>query len=143
MARKIKQVNKEVMENLVKKSFLHIGVTVDENQANLFLRLFIGAVSDYFFRHPDNEINVGFIKLKKNPEKKELFVVELLPNETVGVINASTLFDYYTGDLGSAEELKQTMENFVNELLNYSQVQNNNITVLTSQLKGRRNEDGI
>ncbi len=143
MARNIKQVDKEVIENLIKKSFLHIGVTVEDNQINLFLRLFIGIVADYFFKHPDNEINVGFVKFKKNPEKKELFVVELLPNEKVGVVNASTLFEYYTGDLGSAEVLKQTMENFVNELLNYSQVQSNNITVLTSQLEGRRNKNGI
>ena len=143
MARKVKQTDKEVIENLVKKSFLHIGVTVDENQIKLFLRLFVGVISDYFFKFPDNEITIGFVKFKKNPEKKELFAVELLPNEETGVINASTLLDYYTGDLGSAEILKKTMENFVNELLAYSQTQSNNITVLTSQLRERRNEDGV
>lgn len=143
MVRKIKKVNKEVIEELIREALLHIGIKAKEDQCNLFLRLFIGIVANYFFESPDNEVEVGFVKFKKNPNKKELFTVELIPNNEVGVVNADTLLRYYTGDLGSEQILKETMENFVNELLSYSQAQSNNITVLTSQLRERRNEDGI
>ena len=143
MARKIKKVNKEVLEELVRKCLLHIGMEPSDQECNLFLRLFIGAISDYFFRFPDNEVEVGFVKFKKNPEKRELFAIELMPHEEVGVVNAKTLYEYYTGDLTSKEVLKEAMNNFVNELLAYSQVQSNKITTLTSRMQERRNENGI
>ena len=143
MAREIKQVDKEVIEDLIRKSFLHIGIEPSNQKCNLFLRLFIGAVAEYFFKSPDNEIEVGFVKFKKNPEKRELFSVELIPNEEAGVLNADTLLKYYTGELGSAQALKEVMNDFVNNLLIYSQNQNAKITTLTSKMQGRRNEDGI
>lgn len=143
MARKVKKVSKEIIEDLIQKSFRHIGIDVKEDQCNLFLRLFIGIIADYFFNSPDDEIEVGFVKFKKNPEKLELFSVELIPNEEIGIINADTLYRYYTGDLGSAEILKETMDRFINELLIYSQNQSNKITVLTNKMQGRRRENDI
>ena len=143
MARKIKKVNKEVLESLIKESFLHLGLTVEDNQTNLFLRLFVGAVAEYFFKFPDNQVDIGFVRFKKNPDKRELFAVELIPSEEAGVLNAKTLHDYYTGELGTSQTLKKTMENFVEGLLAYSQIQSNKIATLTSQLKGRRNKNGI
>lgn len=143
MPRNFKRVPKDVLENLIGKSFSHIKVKANEKKRNLFLRIFIGMVAHYFYNNPDNLIEVGFVQFKKNPEKKELFAVELIPNEEVGVVNAETLYKYYVGDLGSEDLLKEIMENFVNELLTYSQVQSEKITVLTREMQGRRSENDI
>ena len=58
----------------------------------------------------------------------------LLKNEEIGVINAETLWRYYTGELTSEKEIKSIIGNFVNELLRYSQEQEEEITEMTEKL---------
>ena len=140
MGRKFRKVDKEVLENIVKESLERIGIkTIETNKVALLARLITSGIALHFFNSPDDLIDVGFLRFKKNPEKEELFAVEILKNEKAGVINADTLYRYYTGNLTSEKALKETMEGFVNELLNYSQKQNNVITELTGNLKKRRN----
>ena len=140
MARKLKKVNGAVFEQLVKDSFERVGIeSVDKDRIALFARLVLGGIANYFFNSPDDLVEIGFFRFKKNPEKEELFAVEIIKNEEAGIINADTLYRYYTGDLTSEQAIKKTMNNFVNELLTYSQSQNSSITKLTSKLKKRRN----
>ena len=105
-----------------------------EGRSEWLFRLLISGIAQYFFEKPDNYVDVGFIRFKKNPEKEELFTVEILKDEKVGVVNADTLWRYYTGDLTSEKELKSIIGNFVTELLKYSQNQEEEITNLTGKL---------
>ena len=140
MARKFKKVNGIIFEQLVKDNLERVGIEgVERDRIALFLRLTLSGIANYFFNSPDDLVEVGFLRFKKNPEKDELFAVEIIRDENAGVHNAETLYRYYTGDLTSEKALQNTMNNFVNELLSYSQVQNNSISKLTGNLKKRRN----
>jgi hypothetical protein len=140
MVRKFKKADKEVLEDIVQDSLERIGIkTLEEAKRALLIRLIAAGIANYFFNSPDDLIDLGFLRFKKNPEKNELFAVEILKDEQAGVINADTLYRYYTGNLTSEKALKETMKGFVTELLNYSQAQSNNIAELTGKLKKRRN----
>lgn len=135
MKRKLKRADKEELESIVNDCLSKVKITgLQEGRSEWFFRLIISGISKYFFEQPDNIVDVGFLRFKKNPEKEELFAVELLKNEKIGVVNAETLWRYYTGDLTSEKELKSIIGNFVNELLKYSQSQEEEITDLTGKL---------
>ena len=140
MARRLKKVDGRAFEALINDSLKRVGAnTLDGGKVALFSRLLFSGVANYFFQSPDDLVEIGFLKFKKNPDKNELFAVEITKNEEAGVINADTLYRYYTGELASEKALQKTMDNFVNELLTYSQEQNNSISELTGKLKKRRN----
>ena len=140
MARKFKKVDESVIIKLTQDSLERVGIeAVSRDKAALALRLILSGIASYFFNSPDDLIDIGFIRLKKNPEKEQIFAADLIKDDNSGVINADTLYRYYTGDLASEEAMKNTMNNFVNELLTYSQSQNNSIIKLTGNLKKRRN----
>ena len=78
---------------------------------------------------------MGFIRFRKNPEKEELFAIEIIKQEKEGIVNADTLYRYYTGELTAKDTLEKTMENFVQGLIDYSQSQNDNISELERKLR--------
>lgn len=138
MVRKLTKVNNEVVTEIVNSSIKRTGIKdVSENQRALLIRLICSGIANYFYHNPDDLIDVGFIRFKKNPTKEEVFAVDLIPNSE-GINNADDLYKYYKGELGAEEKIKETMENFVNELLSYSQSQNNKITSMTSKLQERK-----
>lgn len=144
MARKLKKVNETVLEPLFKDSFERVGIEgVTCDTSALLIRLLAGGIASYFFQFPDSLIDMGFLRFKKNPDKNELFAVDIIKDENAGVVNADTLYRYYTGDLNSEKALQNTMNNFVNELLSYSQAQSDSISSLAGKLKKRRKENGL
>lgn len=143
MTRKLTKVNKEVIESIVEDSLKRAGIKkVKKEGAAILLRLIISGIANYFYDNPDDIVDVGFVRFKKNPQKEEVFAVDLLPNEQEGVINADTLNRYYKGELIAEEKLKGLMDNFVNELLSYSQLQSNKITNMTSTLQVKSRKGG-
>ena len=138
MVRKLTKVNNEIIKEIVNGSIKRTGIkNVSEEQAALLIRLICSGFANHFYHNPDDLIDVGFIRFKKNPTKEEVFAVDLIPNSE-GINNADDLYKYYKGELGAGEKIKETMENFVNELLSYSQSQNNKITSMTSKLQERK-----
>ena len=135
MKRKLKRVKKEEIESIVTECLKRVKLgELKEGRSEWLLRLIMSSIAKYFFEQPDNIVDVGFLRFKKNPEKEELFAVELIRDEKAGVINADTLYRYYTGDLASEKEIKKVIGGFVNELLKYSQEQEEEITDLTGKL---------
>ena len=135
MKRKLKRANKEEIEAIIKDCLKRIKIEdLKEGRAEWLLRLIISGVAKYFFEQPDNIVDVGFLRFKKNPSKEELFAVEIIKDEKAGVVNAETLWRYYTGELVSEKEIKSIIGNFVNELLKYSQEQEEEITQITEKL---------
>lgn len=136
MKRKLSKAESKIIEDITEQSLKQVGIKkFSKNQVALLIRLFCSGIADYFYDNPDNIIEIGFLKFKKNPEKEEVFAVDLITNEQEGVTNANTLYRYYKGDLWAESRLKETMNNFVNELLSYSQSQSNKITSMTSKLQ--------
>ena len=143
MTRKLKKVDKEVIESIVEDSLKRAGIKgVKKEESDILLRLIISGIADYFYNNPDDIIDVGFIRFKKNPQKEELLAVDLIVNKQEGIVNADTLNKYYKGDLIAEEKLKGLMNNFVNELLTYSQSQSNKITSMTSKLQVKSRKGG-
>ena len=135
MARKLNKIEDKVIEDIVDDSLKRVGVKkVSKKQISLLLRLICSGIANYFYNKPDDFAEIGFIRFKKNPIKEEIFAVELISDEEEGVINADTLYRYYKGDLKAEQQIKETMDNFVNELLAYSQNQSNRIISMTSKL---------
>ena len=135
MARKLSKIEDRVIEEIVEDSLKRVGIKkVSKKQVSLLLRLIFSGIANYFYNKPDDFAEIGFLKLKKNPIKEEIFAIELISDEEEGVINADTLYRYYKGDLKAEQQIKDTMDNFVSELLAYSQNQSNRITSMTSKL---------
>ena len=109
-----------------------------DNNVSLFIRLLFSGLSSYFFRNPDDIIDLGYMRLKKNAEVDELFAVEILRDKEESVVNADTLYKFYKGELISEKEIKKVVEGFANELLSYSEMQNEKISNLTYKLNKRR-----
>lgn len=136
MSRKIKERKALDIENIVEDCFRRIGVTeAKPEQIALFTRLLISGVASYFFYNPDNAVNIGYIRLVKSPNKDELFQAHIVRNGKVGIVNADTLWKYYKGDIIHKEKIEEVVNNFVNELLDYSQQQEKDISKLTRKLK--------
>lgn len=135
MVRKQKRAPKEDIESVMKDSVKRVGIQdLEDSPTNLLLRLVVSGIAKYFFEKPDNVVDVGYLRFKKSPVKEELFTVEIIKNEKEGVINADTLWRYYTGELTSEKQLKEVLNNFMEELVEYSQNQEIEITKLTGKL---------
>lgn len=135
MAREIKERESIDIEEIVAECFKRIGVQEAKvEQIALFTRLLFSGISRYFFYNPDNAVNVGYLKFSKSPDKDELFRVHIMRNGKVGIVNADTLWKYYKGDIIHREKIEEVVNSFVNELLDYSQQQEKNITKLTRKL---------
>ena len=136
MARKLKNKAAEDLEDIVANSLERVGFGRDLDPAKVALltRLIFSGVANYFFRTPDNVIQMGFLKFVKNPDKDQLFAVNIVRNEQEGIYNADTLWRYYKGELKVAEDLKKIVDEFIADLIAYSQEQEEDITELTNKL---------
>lgn len=133
--RKIIERDCKELEKITSSSLAKVGLKrVSKAKAALLMRLVFSGVSRYFFLNPDTAINLGFLKFKKSPKKEEMFTVTINPSVPDGVVNADTMWRYYTGELAKKEELKEVLNKFVEELLSYSQMQEVQIAQLTSNL---------
>ena len=141
MGREFKEREEEIIEKIINKSLEIIGSKFKEGQAKLFLRLIISGIANHYFHNPDDIINVGFLRFEKSPDKNELFKVTIIKNQEAGVVNAETLWEYYSGELKQKQQLKEVLNDFLKELISYSQAQEIDITNLTNSIerKKRRN----
>ena len=140
MARKFTREPPETLESILEESLKVIGVEMKEDKAKLLLRLIISGIANHYFYKPDDLIEVGFLQFCKSPDKDELFRVNILRDKESGVINADTLWKYYTGQLQQEKDFKGILENFIEELIDYSQEQEIDITKLTSRLQKRKGD---
>lgn len=141
MGRKREEKEPIILENISEKCFKAIGLDVSREKSNLFARIFLSGISHYFFFRPDDIVKIGFLKLEKSPEKNELFKVTIQKNLEAGVINADTLWKYYTGELIQESKFKEIIQNFMEELISYSQVQERDITNLTNTIQRKKRRD--
>ena len=141
MGRVFKEESAEVIEKVIERSLNIIGAEFNEGQTKLFLRLIMSGIANHYFHNPDDIINVGFLRFEKSPDKNELFKVTIIKNQEVGVVNAETLWEYYNGELRQKQQLKEVLNDFLKELISYSQAQEIDITNLTNSIerKKRRN----
>lgn len=141
MGRVFKEESAEVIEKIIERSLNIIGAEFNKGQTKLFLRLIISGIADHYFHNPDDIINVGFLRFEKSPDKNELFKVTIIKNQEVGVVNAETLWEYYNGELKQKQQLKEVLNDFLKELISYSQAREIDITNLTNSIerKKRRN----
>ena len=141
MGRVFKEESAEVIEKIIERSLNIIGAEFNEGQTKLFLRLIMSGIANHYFHNPDDIINVGFLRFEKSPDKNELFKVTIIKNQEVGVVNAETLWEYYNGELRQKQQLKEVLNDFLKELISYSQAQEIDITNLTNSIerKKRRN----
>lgn len=140
MARKFNKEPPETLENILKESLEVIGVKMKKDKAKLLLRLIISGIANHYFYKPDDLIDIGFLRFCKSPDKDELFRVSILRDKDSGVVNADTLWKYYTGQLKQEQDFKGILENFFQELINYSQEQEIDIMHLTSKLHKRKGD---
>lgn len=143
--RKIEEKEVSVLEQLVYDSLHHIGLTdATPSHASLLLRLIFSGIGKHFFYEPDTNFRLGFIDVRKSPEKDELFTVNIIRSEQNNIVNADTLWKYYSGELLRENQLKEVLDNFVKELLLYSQSQEVTIGMMTQKLQKRKGkENGI
>lgn len=135
MARKLKTKQAVDIENIVLESLTRVGIKkIDDAKLALLTRLIFSGVAHYFFRSPDNVVEMGFLKFVKNPEKDQLFAINIRRNETEGIYDAATLWKYYKGELVVEEKLRNIMEKFVENLMEYSQAQEQDISKLTRKM---------
>lgn len=136
MGRKLVKVSNKVIDDIMTCALKQTGIKdVSDKQRALLIRLICSGLANYFYHNPDDLVDIGFMRFKKNPTKEEVFAVDLIYSENEGITNADTLYKYYKGDLIAVSKMKETMNNFVNELLDYSQNQNSKITKITSKLQ--------
>lgn len=141
MVRRFNKAPPETLEDILKESLKVIDVEMDEGKIKLLLRLIISGIANHYFYKPDDLIDVGFLQFCKSPNKDELFRVNIIRNQESGVINAGTMWKYYTGQLKQEQDFKGILENFLQELINYSQEQEIDITKLTSRLHKKEEGD--
>jgi len=123
MARKLKEVEQSTLEERIRESFKSIGYNLTNEESALVLRILVSEIAYYFFKNPDDVVQVGFVKFGKSPRKEELFNVEIVYNQEEGILNARALNDFYRGKRINEVKLKSIIDNFIEELLNYSQIQ--------------------
>ena len=131
----------EDIENITKESLKIIGIKdIEEGKVKLLSRLIMSGIANHYFHYPDDLIRMGFLQFEKSPDKNELFKVTILKNKEAGVVNADTLWKYYKGELHQEAKFKEILDNFLEELISYSQTQEINITQLTSRLQKRKGD---
>lgn len=136
--REIEDRNISELERVVLESAAHVGIDMTEGQCALFLRLIFSSIGSHFFFEPDTKYRIGFIDIAKSPDKDELFNVKIIRSENDGIINADTLYRYYTGDLGREKKLKGLLDTFIQELINYSQEQEISIGMLSEKIISKK-----
>ena len=141
MGRVFREKPAEVIEKIIERSLNIIGAEFNEGQTKLFLRLIISGIANHYFHNPDDIINVGFLRFEKSPDKNELFKVTIIKNQEVGVVNAETLWEYYNGELRQKQQLKEVLNNFLEELISYSQAQEIDITNLTNSIERKKRRE--
>lgn len=131
----------DIIEAITEESLKIIGIEdVDNGKVKLLSRLIISGIANHYFYNPDDLIKMGFLQFEKSPEKNELFKVTLLRDKNAGVVNASTVWKYYKGELHQEEKFKEILDNFLEELIAYSQTQEISITQLTSRLQRKKGD---
>ena len=131
----------EDIENITKESLKIIGIEdIEEGKVKLLSRLIMSGIANHYFHYPDDLIRMGFLQFEKSPDKNELFKVTILKDKEAGVVNAGTLWKYYKGELHQEARFKEILDNFLEELISYSQTQEINITQLTSRLQKRKGD---
>jgi hypothetical protein len=140
MTRKFKEREPEILENILKESLTIIGIEMEEGKMKLLLRLLMSGIAYHYFENPDDLIRIGFLQFEKSPDKDELFKLTLLRDKESGVVNAETLWKYYKGELRQEAQFKEILDNFLEELISYSQTQEISITQLTSSLQRRKGD---
>ena len=149
MAREFVNKSPKEIELIVDECLKRVGINkVTNNQVALLTRLIFSGIANYFFNRPDDLIKMGYIEFRKNPDKEQLLAVNIIKNEEVGVVNASTLWRYYKGELTSEAELKGIIDEFVHDLISYAQTQEQNIMSISNRTtvelsKKRRRKNGI
>ena len=140
-----KQIKKDsiILENISEECIRALALEkhVKREKSDLYFRLLLSGIARHFFYSPDDIFEIGFLRLEKSPNKDELFKVTILKDVDVGVVNADTLWKYYRGELLQESKFKELIENFMTELISYSQAQEMNITQLTRKInkEKRRN----
>lgn len=143
MGRKFKEVPPKILENIMKESLSYVGITdMEEGRIKLLLRLLMSNIGNYYFKNPDDIINIGFLKFEKSPDKDELFRVCIKRDTNSGILNAQTLWEYYNGNLVRERLCKEVVEDFLEGLINYSQEQEMNIMDLTNNIEKEKKEKG-
>lgn len=136
MGRQFKNRKSIEIEEIVEECLKRVGIEkTSQKQVALLTRLIFSGISYYFYLKPDNLIKMGYIEFMKNPDKEQMFAVNILKNADEGVVNAETLWRFYKGELASEAKLKMVVDEFVQELLQYSQDQEIDITNLTNKLQ--------
>ena len=138
MVRIFKQKPPAIIENIVKESLSIVNEKMEDDKVRLLLRLVISGIAKHYFTNPDDLIEVGFLQFCKSPDKDELFRVNILRSKESGVINADTLWRYYKGELKQEAQFKEILNNFLEELIEYSQEQEIDIMNLTNQIETRK-----
>ena len=138
MAREFIKRTDEIFEDITKKSLGIVGIEADKNKVKLLIRLILSGIAQHYFYNPDDIIDVGFLQFSKNPDKDELFKVNIIKSVEDGVFNADTLWKFYSGELHQQQKCKEILENFLTDLIEYSQEQEVAITKLTTKLKKKR-----
>ena len=126
------------LESIIEKSLKIVGIEAEDSKAKLLARLIISGIAYHYFKNPDDLIRVGFLQFEKSPDKDELFKVIIIRNDEAGVVNAETLWKYYSGELQKEVQFKKILDNFLEELIEYSQNQEIDITRLTSKLEKKK-----
>ena len=149
MSREFTSRNPQDIENIIKECLMRVGVNdISDKQIALLTRLIFSGISEYFYKKPDYKVKMGYMEFMKNPDKEQLFAINLLRNDDVGVVNADTLWRYYKGELATEAQLKNIIDEFVHNLLEYSQAQEQSITEINTKTtveltKKRRKRNGI
>ena len=139
--RKLIEKPPDSIEEVTRESLRIIGLEgIEEGKVKLLSRLIISGIANHYFRNPDDLIKMGFLQFEKSPDKDELFKVTILRSQDAGVINADTLWKYYKGELHQEAKFKEILDNFLEELISYSQDQEISITQLTSRLHKRKGD---
>lgn len=129
----------DIIEEVTAESLRIIGIEdIEEGKIKLLSRLIVSGIANHYFYNPDDLIRMGFLQFEKSPDKNELFKVTILRDKEAGVINADTLWRYYRGELHQEAKFKEVLDNFLEELIAYSQMQEIDITQLTSRLQKRK-----
>ena len=134
MVREFKERQPKDIESIVKESLRRIGLSkVSDNKIALLTRLIFSGIASYFYFNPDNKIRMGYIEFIKNPEKEQLFALNIIRNDLDGIVNADTLWRYYKGEMTTRAQLKEIIDEFVHDLLDYAQVQESEISKINEK----------
>lgn len=139
--RKLIEKPPDIIERVTKESLRIVGLeNIEDGKIKLLSRLVISGIANHYFKNPDDLIKMGFLQFEKSPDKNELFKVTIIKDKSAGVVNADTLWKYYKGELHQEAKFKEILDNFLEELISYSQTQEINITQLTSRLQKRKGD---